>query len=155
MVATTATGQHVRIRCATTTVEAKLSSMTAASDHRKSELMFVYNASRSPVAQALDFLHKTFSPQTYACNLCRVTYGVFTARKEWTEFIKGLPYPSVFLHRDEFERLHPTLAGVMLPAVFTSKPSGVPSLLVGAEAINQVDTVEEMKALLRFKLGGL
>ena len=35
----------------------------------------IYNADGGLVNGALDLLHKTFSPATYACRLCDVTYG--------------------------------------------------------------------------------
>ncbi|HEV2176838.1 MAG TPA: hypothetical protein VGW33_06515 [Terriglobia bacterium] len=119
------------------------------------ELIFVYNADASPAALALDLLHKTFSPETYPCNLCHVTYGVFTARKEWTEFIKGLSYRTVFLHRDEFQKSYPALASTPLPAVFRQEVEGTVARIVSAEEINSVRSVEEMKTLMRSKLAEL
>lgn len=82
------------------------------------ELLFVYNADAGLVNGLLDTLHKTFSPATYACSLCAVTYGATSVRPQWREFLRQLPARTTFLHRDELQQQFPQLAAQPLPAVF-------------------------------------
>ncbi|MCF7977351.1 hypothetical protein U5801_08255 [Lamprobacter modestohalophilus] len=46
----------------------------------RDELIFVYNADTGLFNQLADAAHKAFSADTYACNLCRVTYGLLTEK---------------------------------------------------------------------------
>ena len=80
-------------------------------------LVFVYNADSGLFNTVADIGHKLFSPQTYQCDLCRITYGLFSVRQEWQAFVEGLPLAVEFLHRDQFREQYgepPT----GLPAVF-------------------------------------
>jgi hypothetical protein len=119
------------------------------------EIIFVYNADSSLGAKVFDFLHKAVSPETYECNLCRVTYGVFAERKEWREFIRKLPFQASFLYRDQFAKRHPQAAATPLPAIFLEPKDGQPALLASAEEINCARTVGDLKALVAAKLQSL
>ena len=90
------------------------------------ELLFVYNANAGLVNGLLDTLHKTFSPGTYACSLCAVTYGATSMRTEWKSFIQELPAQTTFLHRDELARQHPELSSHPLPAIFRRATAAQP-----------------------------
>ena len=48
--------------------------------------------------------HKIVSPESYKCNLCSLTHGNFTERKEWKHFKESTSLDLVFLHKDEFEQ---------------------------------------------------
>lgn len=80
------------------------------------KLIFVYNAKSGRMHALVDMAHKIFSPKTYPCHLCDITYGVFSIRKEWEEFLNSVPVPCVFLHSDEFEKMYPGIK-IQLPAV--------------------------------------
>jgi len=69
--------------------------------------IFVYAAESGWASAALDWAHKLVSPATYACDLCRVTYGVFGRKAEWDEALDRLPGEKQFLHRDEFRAAYP------------------------------------------------
>jgi hypothetical protein len=56
-------------------------------------LLMIYNADGGLVNGALDLLHKTFSPATYPCRLCEVTYGTFGMKRDWRTTIEALPLP--------------------------------------------------------------
>ena len=81
-------------------------------------LLFVYNADGGRLAGLKDMFHKILSPSTYPCSLCAITYGATSMEPEWREFIKTLPVPVEFLHRDEFIRDYPQQAQHPLPAAF-------------------------------------
>jgi adenine-specific DNA glycosylase len=72
------------------------------------ELIFVYNADSNKLSAMLDLAHKIVSPESYQCNLCTLTHGNFTERKEWKQFRDSTPHDLVFLHKDEFEREYRT-----------------------------------------------
>ena len=80
-------------------------------------LLFVYNADSGLFNTLGDIGHKLFSPATYPCRLCAITYGVLTERAEWRAFVESLGVPCEFLHRDQFRERFPGVE-IALPAVF-------------------------------------
>lgn len=66
------------------------------------KLIFVYNANAGKLNALLDSGHKIVSPSTYSCNICDLTHGIFTERKEWVRFRESVKTPLLFLHKDEF-----------------------------------------------------
>lgn len=73
---------------------------------KNKRLIFVYNADSSMEHQVFDFLHKAISPSTYQCSLCSLTYGTFSMRKEWRQYIDSLPLPVEFLYKNQFKRYY-------------------------------------------------
>jgi len=71
---------------------------------KNSGLVFVYNADRGLFNMMADISHKVLSPSTYPCNLCGLTHGAFSMRKEWRDFLAKIKPPLTFLHRDEFRK---------------------------------------------------
>ncbi len=71
---------------------------------KNSGLVFVYNADRGFFNLMADISHKMLSPTTYPCNLCALTHGAFSMRKEWREFLAKIKPPLTFMHRDEFRK---------------------------------------------------
>lgn len=67
------------------------------------KLIFVYNAKSGPLNAALDAIHKIVAPETYPCELCALTYGTVSERKEWRQYRRQSQHDMVFLHKDEFE----------------------------------------------------
>jgi hypothetical protein len=113
-------------------------------------MLFVYNADSGMFNTLTDIAHKIFSPQTYECNLCAITYGNFTIRAEWKEFLESLEIGLEFLHRDEFfEKYGP--AEQALPAVFLKKGEEL-ELWITAEEINRCSSVDDLKRLITDRL---
>ena len=71
---------------------------------KNSGLVFVYNADRGFFNMMADISHKVLSPSTYPCNLCGLTHGAFSMRKEWRDFLAKIKPPLTFLHKDEFRK---------------------------------------------------
>ena len=46
------------------------------------KLIFVYNVSATKAVWLLASAHKFFSPNTYKCDLCNLTFGVFSEKKK-------------------------------------------------------------------------
>ncbi|GGF07214.1 hypothetical protein [Hymenobacter cavernae] len=104
-----------------------------------SQLLFVYNAEAGAVNGLLDTLHKTLSPSTYACSLCRITYGAMSMRSEWKQFLQNLGLPTRFLHRKEFFREFSQWHHQPLPAAFLQNAAGEWQLLLSKEDFDQAD----------------
>ena len=114
-------------------------------------LLFVYNADGGPVAGLQDVFHKILSPATYPCSLCAITYGVAAMQPQWRNFIKTLPVPVEFLHRDEFGRAHPRWARHPLPAAFEVDAAGELTPFIEAPEMNAAD-LNGLMALVRQRL---
>ena len=67
------------------------------------KLIFVYNADSGFISSMLDIGHKIVNPETYTCNLCKMTFDTFTENKKWKDFRENADIEMEFLHRDEFE----------------------------------------------------
>jgi hypothetical protein len=80
------------------------------------ELIFVYNADTGKWNGYMDIMHKIFSPSTYPCSLCAITYGTFSIKEEWEAFKNTLRLPLTFLHKDEWNQKY-NIDGP-LPAVY-------------------------------------
>jgi hypothetical protein len=111
----------------------------------KKKLLFVYNADSSLEHQVFDFLHKAVSPSTYQCSLCAITYGTFTIKKEWKEFISGLPIPVEFLYRNQFRRYYPK-QNIKYPAVMIAEGNRLDEI-IGAEELKQLELEGLMRTL--------
>ena len=94
--------------------------------------------------------HKTFSPRTYQCNLCALTYSTFGMRTDWKQFLEALDLPLEFLHADQLRQQHKE-ADAPLPAVFM-KRDGRLELLLDADSINACRTIADLKRLVTEKL---
>ena len=109
-------------------------------------LVFVYNAKGGLFNAAADIAHKIFSPQTYQCKLCALTYSTFGMRKDWEEFLASLERPLEFLHSDEVKNLY-GISDLPLPAIF-EKEGGQLKLLIDADSINRCSTIADLKQLV-------
>ena len=102
-------------------------------------LLFVYNADGGRLAGLKDMFHKILSPSTYSCSLCAITYGATSMRPEWGAFIKALPVPVEFPHRDEFRRDYPQWARHPLPAAFAVEEDGTLTPFIEAPVMDAAD----------------
>ena len=114
------------------------------------ELIFVYNADRGVFNTLADLAHKIFSPQTYACNLCALTYSNIGMRKEWKQFIEALEQPVTFLHRDELFQQY-GIEKINLPAILMLNDQ-TPQVWLNAEELNAFGTLSELKEIITQKL---
>ena len=114
-------------------------------------LVFVYNADSGFFNAVFDTAHKAFSPNTYECNLCALTYSTFRMRKSWKRFLSTVERPLEFLHADELKTRY-QMYDVSLPAIF-EKRDGKLKVLLEAKAINECRTIDELMKLVRDKIG--
>ena len=106
------------------------------------ELLFFYNA-KSGNSQAIkDYFHKVFSPSSYSCNLCKVTYGQFGMKKKWKKHIEKLKVRSRFYYKDHLQKfgLNETTE---LPALFL-KDGNQMTELMSAKTLNEIEDLDEL-----------
>ena len=107
------------------------------------EIVFVYKATSGAFHALLDYAHKLFSPQTYPCSLCGMTYGHLGMKRLWAKYLKSLPYPYRFLYQDQLKDLPEEISGVELPVIFLLQ-GGDCILLLGAEELAELNTLEQL-----------
>lgn len=115
----------------------------------KPKLLFIYNANSGKINGYLDALHKVVSPKTYTCNLCDITYGVFTENKTWKKFRTGSKIPMEFLHLDEFKKQYASKFGSKhtFPVVLLQN-KGELELFISTEELNELKNAEELIQLI-------
>lgn len=117
-------------------------------------MLFVYNANAGYWNAVMDSLHKVFSPKTYPCSLCGITYGLTKINPDWDQFIKTelKAAEPVFLHKDEWQEAFgkEVLDQYALPAVFwVDQESNELEILIPKE---EMDTLSLDQLKLRLKL---
>jgi len=104
------------------------------------KVIFVYNADSGLFNLLSDMAHKVISPDTYNCQLCRLTHGHFGMRDQWHDYLQTLDSEIEFLHRDEFIKKYPE-HDAELPALFICRENVI-ELLVAASTISSCSTME-------------
>ena len=108
-------------------------------------IVFVYNADSGLFNTLADTAHKVFSPETYECNLCAMTFSGLSMKKEWREFINTIDAPLEFLHKDELKEKYGI--EVELPAIFLKSGKNL-DLTIDADSINNCKDIKELKQIL-------
>lgn len=115
------------------------------------KLIIVYNAYSSLISQTFDALHKMISPNTYVCNLCRVSYGNFRMKEEWKKFLRSLEIETVFYHKDEFEKAYPNSEYTTFPIILIQNKSAI-TQLASATEVNKLENEQQLITLIRNKV---
>lgn len=114
------------------------------------KLIFVYNADSGARNAILDSMHKVFSPSTYECNLCDITYGLMTENRTWKRFRQESPHTMVFMHRDEFAKKYASKFGYKFtfPIVLAEGENGL-EVLIPTEELNMLKTAHALVRLVK------
>ncbi len=115
------------------------------------KLIFVYNVNSNPFALVGATVSKLVSPDTYTCNLCKLTYPVISMDKEWNKFLETLPLEKEFLHKDEFKSKFPQLNDTKLPVIFIKEGEEI-KVLITSDEINQQKNISQLKELIMGRL---
>ena len=118
---------------------------------KNSGLVFVYNADRGFFNMMADISHKVLSPSTYPCNLCALTHGAFSMRKEWRDFLAKIKPPLTFLHRDEFRKefkLEDDLPAIYIQDLRTEELRP----FIAAATLKALTGLEDLKHMISDKL---
>ncbi|MFN2439770.1 MAG: hypothetical protein ABR503_11265 [Chitinophagaceae bacterium] len=114
------------------------------------EIILVYNAWGGIYPGLVDFVHKEFFPKTYPCNLCYLTFGTFSMKEEWKQFIDSLPYKKTELHKENFQREYEP-GNLQLPVILVNDGKQV-QILLSAVELNQYTSLEELIVATKSKL---
>ncbi len=116
-------------------------------------IIFVYNANSGGGNAFLDSMHKVFSPQTYDCKLCELTFGVVRENSSWKKFRQETSHPMTFLHKDEFSKNYKSKFGYKFtfPIVLTESADGL-AVLITTEELNAQQTVHDLIRLVKERM---
>ncbi|MDJ0633097.1 MAG: GTPase [Xenococcaceae cyanobacterium MO_188.B29] len=107
------------------------------------KLIFIYNADSGLMNTLMDIGHKAISPQTYQCNLCDLTFGLFSENKKWKKFREESNIEMEFLHRDEFEQKY--AQKFEYPVILKEdKELNNLSIMISQAELNQIQTLDEL-----------
>lgn len=117
------------------------------------KLIFVYNANSGWYNSVVDSLHKMVSPNTYACSLCDITYGVFSENELWKNFRESSNTEMEFLHKDEFVKKYKTstIVPVEYPVILISIKGELEPFMT-AEKINNLKEAQDLITTLNNKI---
>jgi methionine-R-sulfoxide reductase len=115
----------------------------------ESELIFVYNAKSGMVNEFLDLAHKIVSPSTYNCNLCAISYGNFTMKKKWSDYISSLPVRSTFTYKDKVSEYG--YNNIELPSIIFRNGSRS-KVIISSEEINKLKKIDQLINILSDRL---
>ena len=115
----------------------------------ESELIFIYNAKSGIVNEFLDFAHKIISPSTYNCNLCTISYGNFTMKKKWSDYISSLPVRSTFTYKDKVSEYG--YDNIKLPSIIFQDKSKS-KVIISSEEINKLKKIDQLINILSDRL---
>ncbi|MFZ4745760.1 MAG: hypothetical protein ACOYLK_02560 [Sphingomonas sp.] len=120
--------------------------MAIAQVDQPDRLIFIYNADGGIMQGIMDSVHKTVSPSTYPCSLCAITYGAFTMDRHWRAWLKALPVPSLFYHKDDSP-----YRDIALPVVLVER-GGQVEPLVPADRLKALESVDALIADIEARL---
>ncbi|KPM32371.1 Hypothetical protein I595_787 [Croceitalea dokdonensis DOKDO 023] len=114
------------------------------------KLIFVYNANSGKRNAILDSMQKVFSPSTYDCKLCDLTFGLVAENRTWKKFRQESNHQMSFLHKDEFAKKYASKFGYKFdyPVVLAEGDKGL-EVLVSAVEMNTLKTAHGLIRLLK------
>lgn len=115
------------------------------------KIIFVYNADSGKINALFDIGHKILRPDTYSCNLCSLTHGVFSEKEEWRKYREATQHKLEFLHKDEFEEKYGENKDYTYPVILkTDEDAKNLEVLLSTEEINGLSGLEDLvKSLSR------
>ena len=120
-------------------------------DFDDSRVIFIYNAQSGPFSALSDYVHKIVSPETYACQLCAITYGNLGMRSSWAGYVKALPAKVIFTYKDKLIAEPPVMRNAELPSAFVIRDNEI-KLAITAKELNACQGEEALIALCTEKL---
>ena len=109
------------------------------------KIVFVYNADSGKINALFDIGHKILRPDTYSCNLCSLTHGVFSEKEEWRKYREATPHELEFLHKDEFEKKYGVDKEYTYPVILKSDEDEKNlEVLLSTEKIKALSDLEDL-----------
>lgn len=112
-------------------------------------IYFIYNANNDFLSIISDFIHKEISPKSYPCELCSLSYGSFTKKDKWKEFLSELNYEYSFIYKNETHGLE--FDEKKLPMIII-KSNEETQILVTKEELKKCSNVDDLINLIKYKL---
>lgn len=114
------------------------------------KLVFVYNAKSGKINALIDVGHKLFSPKTYQCSLCALTYDIFSENKLWKNFRIKTDIEMEFFHIDEFEKQFQK-TNYNYPIILSEENSELETF-IDSDKLNQIENLESLIKIISDKL---
>src|SRR5690606_30777946 len=91
-----------------------------------------------------------FSPSTYNCNLCDITFGLVAENKVWKKFREKSDIQMTFLHKDEFAKTYASKFGhkFTFPIVLFEGNDGL-EIFISTEELNALETSQELIDIIK------
>ena len=119
-------------------------------NNKQKDLILIYNAKSGIFHGIIDYLHKIFSPETYECDLCVLTYNNFGKISKWKKFLDSSNYNIVFAYKDHLDEIG--IDGTIeLPTILLSDRS----ILISASDIHLCKSLDELIDLLESRIKSL
>lgn len=115
------------------------------------KLIFVYNAKSDFINKVFDLAHKTIKPNTYPCDLCNLTHGLFTERNSWKIFKEELAQKGVELVFYYKNQLPPNYNLKSFPLILVENNQTL-TILIKPSDFNNILTVDQLITTLKDKL---
>ncbi|MBT2161970.1 GTPase [Zobellia barbeyronii] len=114
------------------------------------KLIFIYNADSGLKNGLLDSAHKILSPSTYDCNLCDITFRVFTEDKVWKKFREQTNLEMEFLHKDEYKKQYASKFGnkYTFPIILAQVNEDL-QVFVSTEEMNTLEDAESLTKIIQ------
>lgn len=117
------------------------------------KLIFVYNAGSGLRNMIMDSAHKIFSPKTYECNLCDITFGTFTENKIWKKFREETLLEMEFLHKDEFKIQYASKFGYKFDyPIILANADGNFEVFINTDELNELKNAEELIGFIKSRI---
>ncbi len=110
------------------------------------KLIFVYNAKSDIINSVFDYAHKLISPNTYSCQLCKLTHSNFGEKVEWKDFKEQSDIDMKFLHIDEFEEQFKEKFSY---PVLLSIENGVLTQKITSKGFEKIDSSEQLMEVVK------
>ena len=108
------------------------------------KLIFVYNADSGMMNTLLDIGQKIINPDTYTCNLCKLTFDTFKENAKWKKFREENSHEMEYLHKDEFEEKYKVQ--YEYPLVLKEEEEGILKEAVSKALLESFETLNELIA---------
>ncbi len=114
------------------------------------ELIFIYNAKSGVFNAFLDWSHKMFSPNTYECNLCGITYNSFGKISKWKSFLDSKNIKKTFYYTDHIGTLDFMTEDIKPPCIFIKNNNNTIKLIINSNELNKLISADELIDKLNF-----
>lgn len=108
------------------------------------EIQFIYNAKNGLANSIFDLAHKIISPDTYECNLCKITHGAFKESKKFRELKEK--YNITLWHIDDYEKKHKKESSY--PLIIFRDENGNEFKRIDTNTINATNSVDELEVII-------